>query len=110
MVTDRISKREALEQLAVAISADRVKPEIRRMVIDLFADHGVEFIRVRLKRRLAMGAQKERPILEPSNLFLELLAAAVANDGDKILAINHRIRSPSLGDKTTLADHESSRV
>jgi hypothetical protein len=95
MAEQRPTKQEVVKQLADALTLEHVKPETREIVLSLFADKYVEFVQIRLKpcSAIVVGARERGNPLEPSDLLLELLAAVVANDVDKILAMNHEFRS-----------------
>jgi hypothetical protein len=78
-------------ELAELLSWPNVQREIRQMVLHLFSNKYIEFIQVALKDCGAelVLARESRELLEPSDLFLEVLAALRAADWDRIRAINH---------------------
>ena len=78
----RPSRQDALDQLAKALSGDNVKREIRDIVLSLFTDKYVEFVQIALQEGAACMS-KDSIILEPSDLFLEVISALRTNDTDK---------------------------
>ncbi|THD45047.1 MAG: hypothetical protein E7774_08835 [Bradyrhizobium sp.] len=90
------AKRDAFSSLKRALSLDFIKPEIRQIVRSLVAEKYVQFVQIRFQDSVASGggAGEKMVLLEPSDLLLRLCAALAANDSDKVLAINHQLRSP----------------
>jgi hypothetical protein len=79
-------------ELARELSKPNVKLEIRKLVLKLFADKYIEFIQVALQESSATTLES-RELLEPSDLFLEVLTALRAADWNTIRAINHKLLS-----------------
>jgi hypothetical protein len=83
----------AIVDLRRALSLDFIEPEIRKTALRLFEEKFVKLVQIRFKSRAAFSAGEQMVILEPSNLLLGLIAALVANDRDRVLAIDHDARS-----------------
>lgn len=83
---------ESVKRLAECLSGPNVKQEIREMVVSLFADEYVKFVQITFNEG-PTPMLKSSSLLEPSDLFLELIAALAALDFDKVASINHMLRS-----------------
>lgn len=95
-----MSYKEVIDELSVALWAPETGPEIRECVSRLFSDEFIQLVEITFDPRAATVAEG-RYSLQPSDALIEVLAAVRANDCDKAIAIEHRLRQErKVGDSS----------
>jgi hypothetical protein len=87
-----LTYRETVDELSRAILGRNDERELRARIGRLFSEEFQKLIIVVFEEPTA-PATKMRMVSYPSDLFLRLLAAVLANDDNQISLIEHDIRS-----------------